>query len=50
MDVQGRIVREGLLSAMNGRCVINIQGVSKGFYFVEWRTEEGIATQKVIIE
>jgi blue copper oxidase len=50
MDVQGRIVREGLLPAMNGTGVIDIQGISRGLYFVEWTTEEGIATQKVIIE
>lgn len=48
-DTQGRHIRGQQLQAFNGDTRINIQGLPSGLYLIEWRTENGVATGKVVL-
>lgn len=49
VDVDGRAVIKRHLDPLAGERPIDIDGIPAGLYLVEWDTEEGIATGKVVI-
>lgn len=49
MDVQGRVIREQSLAPFDGTTQLNAMNLPVGMLFIQWITEEGQATKKVII-
>lgn len=50
LDLQGRLMREQQIPALDGNTTINIDGLPNGLYFVEWRTQRGVVTGKLVIQ
>jgi bilirubin oxidase len=50
LDLQGRLMREQQIPALDGYTTINIDGLPNGLYFVEWRTQSGVVTGKLVIQ
>jgi bilirubin oxidase len=48
-DIQGRHVRGEQIPAFNGNATINIGDLPSGFYLVEWITENGVTTGRMIV-
>ncbi len=50
LDLQGRLMREQQIPALDGNATINIDGLPNGLYFVEWRTQRGVVTGKLVVQ
>ncbi len=50
LDIQGRVLREALLAPFEGAVPLNLEGLSSGVVFIQWMTNEGRATRKVILD
>lgn len=48
-DVQGRLLKEEILAPFDGAIPLNLEGLAAGVVFVQWMTNEGWATRKVIL-
>ncbi len=48
LDLHGRSLRSQQLQAFETETAIDIDGLSNGFYLVEWRTSHGVATGKFV--
>jgi len=49
-DVNGRLTRQEQLPAFSESTSIDIDGLKSGFYMVEWHTEQGVQTRKLLLE
>lgn len=49
-DVQGRLIQEETLPAFNGQASFSVENLSSGLYLVQWHTEDGMGTRKLIVE
>jgi hypothetical protein len=43
-------MREQQIPALDGNATINIDGLPNGLYFVEWRTQRGVVTGKLVVQ
>ncbi|PIY34495.1 MAG: hypothetical protein COZ08_01590 [Bacteroidetes bacterium CG_4_10_14_3_um_filter_42_6] len=50
INLQGQILLEQTLPAFNGIVPIDIKGLSRGLFIVQWNSVEGMITKKVIIQ
>lgn len=50
VDLQGRLIKEQKKDAFEGSTAIDIKGLSAGIYVLQWNTQEGTFTQKLVIE
>jgi bilirubin oxidase len=50
INLQGQMLREQTLPAFSGIVPIDIKGLSRGLFIVQWNSVEGMITKKVIIQ
>lgn len=50
MDAQGRLVKEQLLPVFTGHIKLNTEGLAKGLYMIEWRTNNESHLKKFVLE
>ena len=50
MDAQGRLVKDQLLPVFTGHIKLNTEGLAKGLYMVEWRTNNESHLKKFVLE
>lgn len=49
LDASGRVVRQGTESSASGTVLLSFEGI-QGMHILEWRTEQGIARERLILE
>lgn len=49
IDLQGNVVKNQSFQPFDGEIQIEVDGLTKGLYIVEWTTEQGIFTKKLLL-